>query len=749
MKRGIKVVLSFILAFSVFGNSVYATEEEDNNTATPQPTEQTNEEITSPSSPIEEEQKEEPQKAYVAKMGDVSYETISAALEAATSGAEIVLIMDAKEDVVVKSGKNVVLNLNGKTLTNDKDHTIINEGTLKITGNGIIDNVTHERSVLYNKVGGNATLEGGSFTRSAELGVGNVSNGNSYYNILNQGNMTIKSGVKVEQNGSYSSLIANGWYSPKDNTTQTFANLTIDGGTFNGGKYIKNDDYGVMIINGGTVTNTVEAAILNWNELTINGGTFTGVPCAIANGGAATDSSDFAFEQGKLTITNGNFVSALDGKIIKSHATHAIYDVKGGTYNVKPDEDVLAVKYAAYAKDNVYQVLAKSTSITLSEKPTELEQYDTKTITATVENELDTITWQSSDTAVATVVDGVITALKPGVVTITVKAADIKEEWDLTVKVNQQVGIETEVSTTTPEVKIPSEIESVVSKDQMKEIKVDLNDTAASVAQNNEVITDELKTNSLEQIKTLTGESNLTMDDVKIIIQTYTDIEVKSITNDAGKKVLTLDITPKYNLVGTKTEVKTSDINERNSVSLSKNNELKVTETVKVEVPVGNLLKDANLSAEELKKIVFVEHTAHEGKVYYHNVENITGADTEMKISFTNANGFSQFNIVVDARIAKVSFSNGTKEEYRFGNINVKLPIPALSTQDIFDGWKYKGIVYTSLTKHLYEAIATAGTEVTLELVSHKKIESKPVDTTDNDGNASKYVVPNTGVKSK
>ena len=52
--------------------------------------------------------------------------------------------------------------------------------------------------------------------------------GNSYYNILNQGEMTINSGVEVSQTGHFSSLIDNGWYNGSENTAKINAKLTIN-----------------------------------------------------------------------------------------------------------------------------------------------------------------------------------------------------------------------------------------------------------------------------------------------------------------------------------------------------------------------------------------------------------------------------------------------------------------------------------------------------------------------------------------
>ena len=86
--------------------------------------------------------------------------------------------------------------------------------------------------------------------------------------------MTID-GAKVTQDGHYSSMIANGYQNAGDRNTNygkvTTADkvptLVIESGEFAGGiNTVKNDDYAVMTINGGTFKNVSQAAVLNWNE---------------------------------------------------------------------------------------------------------------------------------------------------------------------------------------------------------------------------------------------------------------------------------------------------------------------------------------------------------------------------------------------------------------------------------------------------------------------------------------------------
>ncbi|MFR8203282.1 MAG: hypothetical protein ACLU8T_03440 [Oscillospiraceae bacterium] len=200
----------------------------------------------------------------------------------------------------------------GSKLTNkDGSHTIINNGTLTITGTGTVDNVSHGCGALVNKVGATATLNGGKFTRSAEKGTKDGPNGNSWYAIKNYGTMEINSGVTVEANGGYSSLIANGWQNATDlqNNPQSGgsnAKLTIKGGTFTGGiNTVKNDDYGELLFEGGECHNYTQAAFQNHNIAKITGGTFevNGATYAVYN-----CPCNRTADKGELDISGGDFV---------------------------------------------------------------------------------------------------------------------------------------------------------------------------------------------------------------------------------------------------------------------------------------------------------------------------------------------------------------------------------------------------------------------------------------------------------
>lgn len=129
--------------------------------------------------------------------------------EAVAKGGDITLGANIEASIEIPAGVTVTLDLNGKTLTNeDGKDTITNNGTLTVTGSGNVDNVSHAKAAVYNNPGATVTLNGGDYTRSKENGITKKDNGgNSFYTLLNHGTMIINSGVKVTQNGNFSSMV--------------------------------------------------------------------------------------------------------------------------------------------------------------------------------------------------------------------------------------------------------------------------------------------------------------------------------------------------------------------------------------------------------------------------------------------------------------------------------------------------------------------------------------------------------------
>lgn len=304
------------------------------------------------------------------------YSTLAEAINAAADGATVTLVKNAEEDITVSGGKALAIDLNGMKLTNKSGDTIVVEigATLTVTGSGTVDNVTHGKAAIYNN--GTVILNGGSYTRSAEASTSiENANGNSYYNILNHGTMTIEENVSVKSSGSFSSLIANGYYSFSDpnprsghvsGTNQETPSLTINGGTFSGGiNTIKNDDNATLTVNNGSFSNMTQAAIQNNHVATINGGTFD------ANTYHAIENRHFDGDHntGLVTVTNGVFTGGL-------YTTEgAAWNITGGTYSSDPSEYVAEGYIARTNNDGKYVVSMVGTE----ENPYTLDEFNALT----------------------------------------------------------------------------------------------------------------------------------------------------------------------------------------------------------------------------------------------------------------------------------------------------------------------------------------------------------------------------------
>lgn len=342
-----------------------------------------------------------------------NYNSLANAITSVKKDAKgtVTLLTDTTEDVVIPAGKDITLDLNGKTLTNADDHTIINNGTLTITGDGTVDNTSNGKAALYNNAGAKATLNSGTFDRSYEAGAAyNDNGGNSFYTLKNFGTMIINAGVTVQQDGTnhggtlgrYSSLIANGWQDAnkanagkngEPKVPEDGAILTINGGSFIGGlNTIKNDDCATLTINDGTFTNYTQAAFMNHHIATVNNGKFIADSLyAIYNCGC-----DATNDIGKLTIKDGTFTGEL--YVCGDYSTVTI---EGGYFNgnvQKVDAGSLSitggyftVDPSAYVDDNHYVVESDETGYTYmvtNEKPDEVPVIVTDEVAVSIDKSI-------------------------------------------------------------------------------------------------------------------------------------------------------------------------------------------------------------------------------------------------------------------------------------------------------------------------------------------------------------------------
>ena len=403
--------------------------------------------------------------------GVKTIDELSAAITAAgETETTIKLAADITGDVVVPEKANITIDLNGKKITNSVGHTIMNNGTLTIKGEGTVDNITHGKAALYNK--GTVTLNGGTFDRTQENGKSDSSSGgNSYYTIKNVGNMTINEGVNVltakgnGELGRFSSLVANGYYNgttyDNDKGVDNPA-LIINNGTFSGGlNTIKNDDRAELTINNGTFKNFYQATVQNHNIATINGGTYKAASdassteketygvyncgcganidlCTLTVTGGTFEGADYAIadvssQPAVVNISGGSF-SGAKGAIVKGTNSNAIISISGGVF----DSNV-----QAYAADGYKAIQVTGDKYVVANKISldgvkRIRRGTTTTLKAIVEANGKTydvaapITWASDKESVATVKDGVVTGVDYGTATITATLGTTTETPDTT-----------------------------------------------------------------------------------------------------------------------------------------------------------------------------------------------------------------------------------------------------------------------------------------------------------------------------
>lgn len=394
----------------------------------------------------------------------------AAIIVAGETETTIKLAADITGDVVVPEGANITIDLNGKKITNSVGHTIKNNGTLTIEGEGTVDNITHGKAALYNK--GTVTLNGGTFDRTQENGQSDSSSGgNSYYTIKNVGNMTINEGVNVltakgnGELGRFSSLVANGYYNGTtyDNDKgEEKPTLTINNGTFSGGlNTIKNDDRAELTINNGTFKNFYQATVQNHNIATINGGTYKAASDASSTGketyGVYNCGCGANIDLGTLTVTGGIFEGA-DYAIADVSSQTAVVNISGGSFSgakgavkgtnsnaiISISGGVFDSNVQAYAADGYKAIQVTgdkyvvTNEIALDKKSTRIRRGYTDTLKAIVEANGKTydvaapITWASDKESVATVKDGVVTGVDYGTATITATLGTTTETPDTT-----------------------------------------------------------------------------------------------------------------------------------------------------------------------------------------------------------------------------------------------------------------------------------------------------------------------------
>ena len=194
-----------------------------------------------------------------------------------------------KQDIVIQNGENVVLDLNGQTLTNFADGcstiTVENGGILTVSGTGIITN-TSNNNVPTITNNGTLTIVGGNITS-------NNTTTQKCWGLTNSGTAKIQAGT-FEQKGDFSVIMNAG-------------DMTISGGTIN--------------VTSGYSAITNESADGNSASLKVTDVTVTGAKYIISNPGdeeVAVTGGTFGADSNISEFIDDSYIVDENGEVVEA-----------------------------------------------------------------------------------------------------------------------------------------------------------------------------------------------------------------------------------------------------------------------------------------------------------------------------------------------------------------------------------------------------------------------------------------------
>lgn len=246
------------------------------------------------------------------------------------------------DGLYVKSDADITIKLDNATINAaaGKDTVYVEKGAkLTLTGTGTINNVAGYAGVFNN---GNVTIDGDI----------TINHTGGYYAVLNHGEMIInKATIKADEKTN--SVVVNGYYNygktsnhregyvegvAHANPKMTLGSDVVVDAPDSKNVTIKNDDGGIMTINGGNYTASAAGAFQNAHKAIINGGTFTQTNAekpllynVYYAGG--NDEGILEINDGLFNYAEDTFVEAMDGGKIT---------IKGGTFSFAPEEEYIA-----------------------------------------------------------------------------------------------------------------------------------------------------------------------------------------------------------------------------------------------------------------------------------------------------------------------------------------------------------------------------------------------------------------------
>lgn len=606
--------------------------------------------------------------AYVDNDTSKTYKTLQDAITDATD--QVVLTSNVTESVTIPAGKCIQLNLNDHKITNTADkHTITNNGTLTITGNGTVDNVSHACAALYNEKDATAIVESGTFTRSQEAGTPSGNGGNSWYVVYNDGTLTFNGGT-VEATGKFSSLVVSG----QNNAS---AVMTINNGNFNNDFIVIKAEGGTTNITGGTF-NSPEQTLQSWDSITtVTGGTLNGAISSWVWKNSATNGvtiSGDAVINGNLTAANYDNKSSIassitinGGKINGELKKRNIDDAADATYTGAKFE----VTAGMFTKKFSASYLASG--LALKENADGTYTVGEKTV----------------ETKPATKAEDTEVAGKPE----DIKSEDVKKE-----DVANAAGSTTIADSKDASVSDVSEAVKDAATVKVGNEEVKLDDSKVVDAAKEAIakaVADSATAAKPEEVFDQEAENK----DITIVAVPKLVVEPKAAANNDTDISMTFDIKMLYDVKATVAD-DVKNMTESNTVTLEKNKEMPAEQ-----VPTVAISLDVSALKIPADQKVFVRHVKENGEVYYYAADTTVENGIVKTITFVNPDGFSEFTVMANKTVT-VTIDG---KEYALSAADIGKGFE-IAKKDYCD-WKgvsFKGIegVYTTLTKELYDKAA-------------------------------------------
>ena len=432
----------------------------------------------------------------VAEVGNTGYSTLADAVAAAQSGETVKLLANINGQTVIPADKNIVLDLNGKTMT-------------------------HTGTTLYNS--GTLVVKDSSADKSGKI----VSTGNVGIGVNHNSTTTIEYANIQAQEGAVITGYATG------------ATITIEDGVFTA------LDNAVVAGNGNKTDKNTEGTPerVNANKITINGGTFNGMIKTsgyVACGIYAPWKDNIVVNGGTFNITGGAGIVARGGIVVVNNGE---FNTTGNATGKVGDSRVVVPCSAL-----VFDSAAKYPSLTNDSK---IQINDGK-----FKSDVDTIkvVKDDADTNSRVVVGSGYFTTDPSAYCVTgktgVSSGDSTYPWTVgTVEVKDENVIKTDTkagaTTATLGSEIATENENAAKTVGKSVTPTKLADTTPITADDKaQALTELVKNNKVALTEDGKIPENTT---VTVVKETYLDVTVTGYNTE--NKTVSMDIVPKYNLI--------------------------------------------------------------------------------------------------------------------------------------------------------------------------------------------------------